>query len=752
MTSKTLSNNGFKQQIIWNIKSQKWIMIVFVAIRLIIAALLSSIMCSTTGSVAQEGALLSSSALRMLNDVTYQLTSPLMVIDIVIGSLFSFIILNTLFSFLYSKRKTDLYHSFPITRGAFYWSAVAVPIIVNAISLVGEFAVITVISKVNSAKSFADLGVIFLSEVLIFAILAATTGVFALSISVSGVVASYIINIFLLLIMLPVSAFMLLMSFESLIPAFANTFENIWTIFPYGLLLADIAGDDISFAVSIPVSLVVAIIAFLAGLYFYKTRKSESSESHPSSNVPFNIGVMGVAVFAGVISYISSKNIATAIIVATVVALIAMFAMNYISEKRIKKSTVFYWLGFTFVFAGIMLTAKYGTQSYSNRIPEVSQIESVEVDTNVYGYGTVDFVSRLFGSSYMQMPSVKLEQEESIKNVTEFHKESLSTFGGEDTPTSYAKLIYHLKDGETVTRILPYEFLHQDEKQENYSSKLLETYDAIQKSDEYLRKQSMPYEEEDLATVYVSINNRSMLLKDNEAKKLFENYLLDISGSESNYTTPNIYGDSFSTEADTLISEERGSSYNVDIKFVFFTDKTTEAAKKVFYEIPLDAYNTLYQSNSLLNIYGVQINTGTYKNTAKALEEINLFSQAVPLSDVTDDWKVVITPVEYSADGASLLGTYEFVYPTNGGDSWLLTTFRSDLEGNTAGDILIKTVVSEELDFDQDYLLQKAKGFDTEQAIEDLRAYGTGYVYYFTNNSDGASAQATKLYFSTALK
>ena len=455
--------------------------------------------------------------------------------------------------------------------------------------------------------------------------------------------------------------------------------------------------------------LVVAIIAFLAGLYFYKTRRSESSESHPSSNVPFNIGVMGVAVFAGVISYISSKNIVTAIIVATVVALVAMFAMNYISEKRIKKSTVFYWLGFTFVFAGIMLTAKYATQSYSNRIPEVSQIESVEVDTNVYGYGTVDFVSRLFGSSYMQMPSVKLEQEESIKNVTEFHKESLSTFDGEDTPTSYVKLIYHLKDGETVTRILAYEFLHQDEKQENYSSKLLETYDAIQKSDEYLRKQSMPYEEEDLATVYVSINNRSMLLKEDEAKKLFENYLLDISGSESNYTTPNIYGDSFSTEVDTLISEEKGSSYNVDMKFVFFTDKTTEAAKKVFYEIPLDAYDSLYQSNSLLNIYGVQINTGTYKNTAKALEEINLFSEAAPLSDVTDDWEVVITPVEYSADGASLLGTYEFVYPINGGDSWLLTTFRSDLEGNTAGDILIKTVVSEELHSDREYLIQKAQ-------------------------------------------
>lgn len=752
MTSRTLSNNGFKQQIIWNIKSQKWIMIAFIAIRLIIAALLSSIMCSARGSITQDETLLSSSALRMLNDVTYQLTSPLMVIDIVIGSLFSFIILNTLFSFLYSKRKTDLYHSFPITRGAFYWSAVAVPIIVNAISLVGEFAVITLISKVNSAKSFADLGVIFLSEVLIFAILAATTGVFALSISVSGVVASYIINIFLLLIMLPFSAFMLLMSFESLIPAFANTFENIWTIFPYGLLLADVAGDDISFSVSIPVSLVVAIIAFLAGLYFYKTRKSESSESHPSSNVPFNIGVMGVAVFAGVISYISSKNIVTAIIVATVVALVAMFAMNYISEKRIKKSTVFYWLGFTFVFAGIMLTAKYATQSYSNRIPEVSQIESVEVDTNVYGYGTVDFVSRLFGSSYMQMPSVKLEQEESIKNVTEFHKESLSTFDGEDTPTSYVKLIYHLKDGETVTRILAYEFLHQDEKQENYSSKLLETYDAIQKSDEYLRKQSMPYEEEDLATVYVSINNRSMLLKEDEAKKLFENYLLDISGSESNYTTPNIYGDSFSTEVDTLISEEKGSSYNVDMKFVFFTDKTTEAAKKVFYEIPLDAYDSLYQSNSLLNIYGVQINTGTYKNTAKALEEINLFSEAAPLSDVTDDWEVVITPVEYSADGASLLGTYEFVYPINGGDSWLLTTFRSDLEGNTAGDILIKTVVSEELDSDREYLIQKAQSFNAEQAIEDLRAYGEGYVYYFTNNSAETSTQATKLYFATALK
>lgn len=751
MTSRTLSSNGFKQQIVWNIKSQKWIMIAFIAIRLLIAALLSSVMCSVTSGSGSNEMMLNSSALSMLNDVTYQLTSPLMVIDIVIGSIFSFIVLNTLFSFLYSKRKTDLYHGFPITRGAFYWAAIAVPMIVNAVSLLGEFAVIAIISKVNSAKSFADLGIIFLSEVLIFAILAATTGVFAFSISVSGVVASYIINIFLLLIMLPVSVFALFTSFESIIPAFANTFENIWTIFPYGLLLADISGDDIAFAVSIPASLGVAVISLLAGLYFYKTRKSESSESHPSSGVPFNIGVMGVAAFAGVVAYISSKNIFTAIIAAAVVAFIAMFAMNYISEKRIRKSTVFYWLGFSFVFAGIMLTAKYGTQSYSNRIPEVSQIESVEVDTNVYGYGTVDFVSRLFGNSYMSMPSVKLEQEASFKNVTEFHKEALSTFGSEDTPTSHVKLIYHLKDGETITRVLPYEYLHI-ENEGSTSSKLLETFEKIQKSDEYLQKQSMPYEKEDLASVYVSINNRALLLEDEKAQNLFEKYLMDISDTENNSAVPDIYGDRFSAESDTLITESGGSSYNVNLKFVFFTDKTTDAAKKAFDEIPLDAYNILYQSNSMINIYSVQINTKTYVNTMKALTESNFFSQTAALSNVEDYWDVVITPIEYSADGASLLGKYEFVYPVHGGDSWLLSTFQYDLESNTAGDILIKTTVNEEFDFDREYLLQKAESFNSEQAIEDLRYYKKGYVYYFVDDSDSGTQEATKLYFTTALK
>ena len=761
MTSRTLSSNGFKQQFIWNLKSQKWLIMAFVAIRLLITALLSSIMCSSVSS-SKEELLLSSSALRMLNDVTYQLTSPLTVIDIIIGTLFSFIILNTLFSFLYSKRKTDLYHGFPIKRGAFYWSAVAIPLLVNAISLIGEFAVIAVISKIYAAKSFADLGVILLSELLIYALLAAVTGVLALSISVSGVVASYIINILLLLIMLPVSLFMLLMSFESIIPAFANTFEGIWAVFPYGLLFADLIGEDIPFYISVPVSLAVAAVTLFSGLYFYRTRKSESSESYPSSSVPYNVGIMGVSVFAGVLAYMSSKNIFVAVIVASVIALAAMFLMNYIAEKRIKKSTVFYWLGFTAVFAGIMITAKYGTASYSNRIPEASQVESVEIDANVYGYGTADFISRIFGSSYMQNPSIKLESEESVNNVIDFHKEALESLKSKDSPISYVKLVYTLKGGDMITRILPYEYYYE-EKSENTnqimgSTELLESYDKIQKSDEYVQKQSMPYDKEDLASVYVSLNNRAILLKDDEAKTLLENYLLDVSDSETSQTTG--ASSQSSDIISNIITSVSGSSdydlsgnsgYNLDIKFVFFTDKTTEAAKKVFYEIPLDAYRSLYQSNTLINVYNVQINTRTFKNTEKVLENSELFAQASALSEVGDDWNVVITPIDYSLED-TLTGSYEFVYPKYGGDSWFLTDLEADLSGNESGDVLIKTYVLEEYDFDRSYLMHKAESFSAEQAIEDLRAYKTGYVYYFTNNTDVTSAKTTKLYFATALK
>lgn len=752
MTSRTLSSNGFKQQLAWNLKSQKWLIIAFIAVRLLITALMSAIMCSSVSS-SKEDLLLNSSALRMLNDVTYQLTSPLTVIDIIIGTLFSFIILNTLFSFLYSKRKTDLYHGFPITRGAFYWSAISIPLIVNAISLIGEFAVIAIISKVNSAKSFADLGVILLAEVLIYVLLAAITGILALSISVSGVVASYIVNIFLLLIILPVSVFMLLMSFESIIPAFANTFDSIWAVFPYGLLFSDLIGNDMPFYVSIPVSIAVAAVTLFAGLYFYKTRKSECSESYPSSNLPFNVGIMGVSIFAGVLAYMSAKNIFVAIAVAAVIALAAMFLMNYIAEKKIKKSTVFYWLGFTAVFSGIMIYAQYGTAAYSNRIPETTQIESVELDSNVYGYGTVDLVSRLFGSSYMQNPNIKLEQEESIKNVTDFHKDALSVLNGENTPISYIKLIYNLKDGEKVTRVLPYE-LYSETKAEGSdrlvgSTQLLESYEKIQKSDEYVQKQTMPYEKEDLAAVYLSVNNRSILLTQDEAKKIFENYLLD-AASDTGNSSGTVYGQNGQISSNVSIPDT-GDGYNMDVKFIFFTDKTTEAAKKVFYEIPLDAFKSIYQSNDLINVYMLQINTRTFENMEKVLESTDLFAKASPLSDVTDSWKVVITPVEYSVE-QTLAGPYEFVYPKYGGDSWFMSTLESDLSGDDSGDLLIKTYVQEDFDYDMSYLKKNAESFNAEKAIDNLKAYGQGYIYYFTNDTDTSVTQSTKLYFSTALK
>lgn len=54
MTSKALSNNGFKKQLMWNLKSQKWFIIAFVVLRTVIAALMSMLMCSTSSVSGDE--------------------------------------------------------------------------------------------------------------------------------------------------------------------------------------------------------------------------------------------------------------------------------------------------------------------------------------------------------------------------------------------------------------------------------------------------------------------------------------------------------------------------------------------------------------------------------------------------------------------------------------------------------------------------------------------------------------------------
>lgn len=751
MTSKALSNNGFKKQLMWNLKSQKWFIIAFVVIRTVIAALMSLLMCSS--SSISGGEMLNSSVVKLLNDVTYRLTSPLAVIDIIIGTLCSFIILNTLFAFLYSKRKTDLYHGFPITRGAYYCAAVAIPVIINAVCLVSEFTFISIISKIYSATSFADLGVIFLYELLIFAMLAAITGILALSISVSGMVVSYIINSVLILAAAPLAIYVLIMSFESIIPAFANSFENIWALFPYGLLLSQLVESDISLAVSIPVSLLVAVISCLFGLYFYRTRKSESSESYPSSNVPFYFGVMALSIFVSVMVYMIVRNIFVAIAVAAVISLIIMFIMNLISERRIRKSTVLYWLGFSFVFAGVMLTAKYGTSSYTNRIPEVSQVESVEIDTNVYGYGSANFLDRIFGSSYMQNQSVKLTKEESVKLVNAFHKDALSKINTISDSTAYVKLTYTLKDGKTVTRVLPYLFYiteNSDDGRYNTKEIKVETFETLQKCEEYVQRQAMPYDSEDLASVYISVNNRSLLLKSEDAKKFFESYMEDASNStdEENSIIFNPMGE---VVADQLVTGNN-NGYSLDVKFAFFTDKATDAAKKAFNDIPLNAYKSLYQSNNLINVLMVTINTASFENVEKLLEDKGMFAPAASIDDVDDEWQVVITPVDYSSYEDPEFGLREYVYPRSGGDSWSMSTFESKLKGDEAGDLTLKTYVNETYSFDRNYLLENAKSFDVNNAINQLKTNQIGYIYYFTNDSEGDSSVSTKMYFAPRLK
>lgn len=751
MTSKALSNNGFKEQLKWNIKSQKWLLIAFTVIRVLLSAAVSIGICSAEMYGQSAETVLDPAVVRLLNDVTYTLTTPLMVVDVIIGTLCAFVVFNVLFAFLYSKRKTDLYHSFPVTRDAYYWAAVCFVLIINVISMIIEFAVVAVVIKLCSAVSFADLSIIFLNELVTFAILASVTGILALCVSVSGVVISYIINAVLILLVLPLGVYTLFISFEKIINGFANIFESVWALFPYGLLMSNMLGNDISFAMSVAMSLLTALIALFTGLHFYRARKSENSETFSSSNTPLYFGVMGLALLVGTFACIIAGNVYISVAVAAILTAV-IFIVDLIRERKVKKSTVFYWLGFTAVFAGVMFTAKYGTASYSNRIPEISEIAKIEVEDGINEYGSTDFLYRIFGGSgAIESEPIELSREESFKSVIEFHKDSLAN-GDFNITFSRAKITYFLKDGKTVTRIIPCGYYEENKTDGMLEYTHLKTYENLTKEKEYAQKRAMPYSSDDLASVYLSVNNRAIVLKDAEAKKVFDLYVA--------YAETLNTGDEVRIEPDSQFIDTIGpvSGENKDmaeVKFVFFTEKATSAAKEVFYKIPLSAYDNFYysMSNSYIKTVNNMISLSDFEEVRKMLDDKGFFAPAKSIDSVTDDWKVVVTSVSYSVSN-DLYGPTEVIYPMcESGGPWLLEDFKSCFSGTVSGDLLIKTSINSFTDYDRSYLLEKAKTqSDLESELAALKTNGTGYIYYFTNDSGNGVPSSTKLYYTNRLK
>lgn len=751
MTSKALSNNGFKEQLRWNIKSQKWLLIAFTVIRVLLSAAISIGICSAEMYGQSAETVLDPAVVKLLNDVTYTLTTPLMVVDVVIGTLCAFVVFNVLFAFLYSKRKTDLYHSFPVTRDAYYWAAVCFVLIINVISMIIEFAVVAVVIKLCSAVSFADLGIIFLNELVTFAILASVTGILALCVSVSGVVISYIINAVLILLVLPLGVYTLFISFEKIINGFANIFESVWALFPYGLLMSNMLGNDISFGMSIAMSLLTALIALFAGLHFYRVRKSENSETFSSSNTPLYFGVMGLALLVGTFACTIAGNVYISVAVAAILTAV-IFIVDLIRERKVKKSTVFYWLGFTAVFAGVMFTAKYGTASYSNRIPEISEIAKIEVEDSINYYGSTDFLYRIFGGSgAIESEPIELSSEESFKSVIEFHKDSLAN-GDFNITFSRAKITYFLKDGKTVTRIIPCGYYEENKNDGMLEYTNLKTYENLSKEKEYSQKRAMPYSSDNLASVYLSVNNRAIVLKDAEAKKVFDLYVAyaeTLSSDEEVMLYPEAY---VTMDGVGPVNEENKDM--AEVKFVFFTDKATSAAKEVFYKIPLSAYDNFYysMSNSYIKTVNNMISLSDFEEVRKMLDDKGFFAPAKSIDSVTDDWKVVITSVSYSVSN-DLYGPTEVIYPMCEGGPWLLEDFKSNLSGTVSGDLLIKTINDTFTDYDRNYLLEKAKTqSDLESELAALKTNGTGYIYYFTNDSGNGVPSSTKLYYTNRLK
>lgn len=758
MTSRALSNNGFKQQFLWNIKSQKWLLLAALVIRILAGVFVSYVNCNV---YIQEGAAITDPILIMiLNDQTYDLATFAIVLDFVLGLAFNFIFINIFFSYLYSKRKTDLYHGFPVKREAYYFAAVLIPVILNAVSLFAEFGVTAVVSAMYKGVSYVDLSEIFLIYVAIFAILTALTGITALAVSVSGTVVSFIVNCVSFVALVPFTAVYAVIAIRDSVVGFTKDLGAFWNIFPATAMM-NLTYDKGSASLIAVISLAVAVVTALAGLFFFLKRKSENSESHPSTNALLYFTVMVGAAFVA-IAFSAIRELESGVYIgiaaAVVLSLVAMLVIAFVTQRKIKKSVVFSWLGFSVVLASAMLYMELGTSGYTNRVPTVDEIESVTVSTYVSQNDSVKFLDTFTGSP--MEPEFKLEGKEAIEKTVAYHKEALTAnMGGSSYYGDQSKITYTLKNGEKVSRVLDKSTMVDKGEEGEYTRFEIEelaSWNALTKVDEFAKKMAMPYEKEDLAGIFVSIGSRQVVLTSEEAKALFDAYMADseamiakMQESKEDEIKYDPFVDYY-PGADVMYPESEMEQY-YEMNLMFFTDTATKAAKEVFVKIPPEAVRWISDTCEAYASKRENISKTSFPKSVEYLEKNVFFETVSPMSEVTDDWQLVVEKAEVYDNGRG--GFDIMIYNGNGMSD---REFLDAVSGKRPADLVLQIHFAYREDFglnaDRNYLIQKTRTFTPEKGLEEIKNSKTGYFYYFTNGKQGKDLKVTQLYYSAKIK
>lgn len=442
-------------------------------------------------------------------DVTSQFSYSAYMMLCVIGFIYMLALTIKIHKEIYSRRACDFFYSMPVTRKEYYIGNVLFGILNILIMTIVLVAVALVFGKLPIAfdveHNFIDVKLFigFMLNATIEIVL--SFALFIMSAVLCGrkwqVIATVIMFDASISAIISAIAVRMNMTYGYVLRGTGDSADILMAMFNGGVSASDIAVASAKF--------VFAVITFAIGYFVFKYRKAEVAEGSFSGRVVpalLLLAVSGAAFLSAFTLYEKSlyEKIIAGLIFSFVITVI-FCAVFY--KKAVTKDGIIVFAVACAVSIAVMIgiTQLPKATGYVKYMPSADEIQSVEFEESPDNYAYVNEYSfsssldyMLFGEEFYefdkQLP-IKFESEDGIERVLNLHQKALDDeiiakyeryidpnedFYTEDGWFSF-KLVYHLKNGKTVTRC--YAMCCND---------MTEAYANIVRSDEYI-DQSFPF-------------------------------------------------------------------------------------------------------------------------------------------------------------------------------------------------------------------------------------------------------------------
>lgn len=522
----------FRETLFWSLKKQLPVMILLAVLMFLLIPMI--LMISVPRWIEQQTAVIQGAAaaksLVPVKDVlssnyTSFMTSYAPIASTILVLIFAPVLCVMQFGYMHKKRSVDFFHALPVGRAPMLLGRWCAGIAVLFVPLMLNFLIVSMVSgsygiavTVSSALPWKQmlwimlLGTAAFTSCVFFAVCSGT--MFDTAISVIGVNAGYPLLLFC-------SFTVANMILPGLDFGLSSSIGILTAFAPFAAAFSPFIGAERS--AGFLTWWLVLTAAMLAGaVWLYGRRKSETAEDNFAFQLPKIVirflvtGMAGIG-FGLILSSTGRNAFLIGVVAGSVIAHVIIQAIYARGFKKMAKSFLWYAV-FAVCFAvfyGVLATGMFG---YDTRIPDISQVESVSVETNIF----TENRGSLPGSSAYYAPAGPdevrhelaplLTQKDNILAVMEAQKSIVALYRSESFPyrlrdsrSDNFTLTYHLKNGGTMTRSYGYY---------DRNSNFLDSYHTIcgkvTSLREYLESSDMIFylEPEDIESVRIHSDGR----------------------------------------------------------------------------------------------------------------------------------------------------------------------------------------------------------------------------------------------------